>query len=65
MGNESIAKELGIGACVGVFFFVVSRLNRPDAAPLLSAAGLIQMLGAAVGGAVIYLGYKRLAPKKK
>lgn len=53
MDQQSIPKQIGIGAFVGVLFGLVSQLKEP--APVLSAAGLLQLFGAAIGGIVLYM----------
>lgn len=51
--QQSIPKQIAIGAVVGVLFGVINQLKEP--APVLSAAGLLQLLGAAIGGVVLYM----------
>ena len=51
--QQSIPKQIAIGAFVGVLFSLANQLK--ERAPVLSAAWLLQLFGAAIGGVVLYM----------
>jgi hypothetical protein len=51
--QQSLPKQIAIGAFVGVFFGLVGELKEPGL--VFSAAGLTQLFGAAIGGVVLYM----------
>ena len=65
MERHSILKQIGTGACLGILFGLIARLNAENPDPLVSAATFLQLVGGAIAGAVIYMAFYRFWPTQK
>jgi predicted MFS family arabinose efflux permease len=65
MEQQSIAKQISIGAFFGVLFAFVNRLSEPSSEPFLSVYGIGMLVGSAIGGIFLYMLLYRVWPKKK
>ena len=52
---RSLLKHAGIGAVLGVLLYGANAYEKPGAVPPLGLSLLLQVLGAAIGGMLIYL----------
>lgn len=65
MERQSFAKQIAIGAGVGLMFYFVTKLKEPTTYSILSAYGIGELIGSVFGGAVLYMLLYRVWPKKK
>ena len=53
--KQSALKQFGIGSLLGLLFFVAGVLQSGNPAPAFGLALLFQVIGAAIGGIVLYV----------
>ena len=53
--SRTLLKHVGIGAALGVLLYVANSFEKPGSVPPFGMSLLTQVLGAAIGGIIIYL----------
>ena len=67
MEEQSILKQIVIGAAIGLVLFLVQLAvaPTPDPEPLLGARGLGRIVGSSFAGIILYMLYYRLRQRTK
>lgn len=67
MEEQSILKQIFIGAAIGfvLFFVQLAIAPAPDPEPLLGARGLGRIVGSSFAGIILYMLYYRFRQRKK
>lgn len=66
MEQQSIGKQVAVGALIRIVLFFVQRLIAPSAEPqvLFTPRGLGQVVGSGFAGVVLYMLYYRIRHRK-